>query len=275
MSTVKNQHTVTKAYLTRWADAARQVYVFDIETGTTRRENVSTVTARRYFYSPADGVQEVEHALSKLEGCWIAAQEALLARARVARRTGRYGPKVLYRPDKERLSDYVVVQLTRTPRVRRSLGIADPDLAREAHVDFMRRPSVAALARQIDGGIWLVCRNDVKETDLRLCTSDHPVVVIPFSDDLSSPPRRVKGFMLPLSPDHLLVIYARGATNFGQEWNGRVIPLTPDLIRQSNALHARTCDRVVIASVDDFADARAIRAQRIRAERMGSGTPAS
>jgi hypothetical protein len=249
----KNQHIVTKAYLARWA-SDELVHVFDLYTGKARQENIRNVCAQRYFYSPPDGAQQFERALSRLESFWMEAQEGLIRAARTPSRLGRWTPKILYKAQKEQLADALVQQLVRTERVRTSFSHLGEDGARTAHLSFMIRPDVAGLARQIQDGVWLIGVRAAES--FQLYTSDHPVCVVPMESEPTGGAYRLKGFMYPLSPDHLLVIYARGTTNFTKEYDGRLLPLDRSLTLQNNALQAGTAERVIVSATAEFDVAR-------------------
>jgi hypothetical protein len=263
----KNQHTVTRAYLERWGDAKAILHVYDVITGKARRENASNVTAQRYFYSGPDGEQEFEKALATLEGFWVRSQDEVMTAAGKARRFGRRGTKVIYKPDKEQLAHSVVQQWVRTERIRLMFGNLSPSEARDAHVELMVRADIIQLARQMEDGIWLVFARADEHMSMPLYTSDHPVRVIPLPSGAAPAGNRVKGFMFPLSPDHLLAIYARGTTQFRKEWDGRVIPLVPTLVSESNELQVLSAERVVISSTQDFDLARRLHTSRDGLER--------
>jgi hypothetical protein len=125
-----NQHTVTRAYLARWANARDQVNVFDMTTGTSRINNVKDVATQRYFYRGGT-VVGVEEWLGEVESMFVPRIAHISSQATL--RAARHRDRFLYQDDKKVLAAGLILQLVRTERVRWTFRIEDEDTARRAH----------------------------------------------------------------------------------------------------------------------------------------------
>jgi hypothetical protein len=263
MSTIKNQHLVTQAYLKRWADEKEQVHVFDIQCGKSYRANIRNVASQTYFYSPPDGDQVVEQWISHQEGPWMELQEELLERSSTRRkRKGHLERKLMYRSDKELLVKAVVFQAVRVERVRRNLGIPDPDAARDAHVQVMLHPGAQSLMAMLMSWTWVIGINDLGRTGHVLYTSDHPVCPVPENPDVPDDELRFGGMHFPLSPTRILAIYKPEASPFSRKYEGRAVELGQNDVLLYNTIQATSAHRVLISSTNDFRVARTIQAKR-------------
>jgi Protein of unknown function (DUF4238) len=252
----KNQHTVTRAYLARWANARDQVNAFDMKTGKSRINNIKDVSAQRYFYSGGT-VVGVEEWIGDVESIWVPRIVHVASRAtlKVARQSERF----LYQEDKAVLAGGLVLQLVRTERVRWMFGIEDEDTARREHADFMAAPDTLDLARRITSGIWVVGINVQEQTGLSLYTSDHPVCVVPSGN--IEKPSGIADFYLPLDPDHVLLVFTPKLSPYPKEMDGKAVVLTREEVLGYNNNQAASAERVVVCSRNDFALARAVRAK--------------
>lgn len=262
----KNQHTVTRAYLARWANTRNQVNVFDMKTGEKRISNIKDVSTQRHFYSGGT-VAGVEEAIADVESSWVPRIDhiATLATLKVADRRERF----LYRDDKAVLGGGLILQLVRTERVRRMFGIEDTDTARRAHANFMVAQDTLDLANRITTGIWVVGINVHEQTGFTFYTSDHPVCVVPSGN--SDKPSGIADFYLPLDPGHVLMVFAPALSPYPKEMDGKAVVLTRDEALGCNNIQAASAERVVVSSRDDFELARTVRAKwRINVERVVS-----
>jgi hypothetical protein len=251
-----NQHTVTSKYLVRWANARDQVNVFDMKTGRARINNVKDVATQRYFYSGGT-VTGVEEWLGDVESMFVPRIAHISSQATL--KAARQKTRFLYQGDKTMLAQGLILQLVRTERVRRIIGIEDEDTARRAHADFMDAPDTSDLAHRITAGIWVVGINVREQTGVSLYTSDHPVCVLPSGN--GEQPSSIADFHLPLDPDHMLLVFAPLLSPYPREMDGKSVVLTRDQVLGYNNNQAASAERVVVSAFDDFAFARSVRAK--------------
>ncbi|SEG18366.1 DUF4238 domain-containing protein [Algoriphagus boritolerans] len=260
-SKVKKQHYVPRLYLKNFSINER-IFSFDKTQNKTIATNIKDIATKNYFYDDqkldkVTGEQTYEKALSEMEGIFDRYLKIFIQNL-------NSGYSGLSNIDlKSTISEFIVIQLFRTPSSNKSFEYLTEILNKEIHnwvgkdskikslipnIDFLEifgesLQNLNARATLIFEKIWVIWHN---ETKLKFITSDNPVVG--FTEPLK------KGYEIyfPINPEYSISLYDKTKYSDFKELDGNIIKVGEESVLYYNDLIFKSAERNFYSINNDF-----------------------
>ena len=290
MNKVKNQHYVPQFYLRKFADSNDCLYVFDKFSKRSFQTNAKNVASETGFYDFHPDIQNkfrekaAQGGVKKEDASLLEkALDPQMIEHELAEREAKFSPlfeKILYAVEHNKplteeqrwyLTEFIVLQILRTPEYRRTFIETEEGLMRALlrfypdfenlfvkyderrasldHAAFMFNPELqSALIKTLIDHTWLIGENVTTD---HFYTSDSPVV------KRTHLPHPLYGvgygslgvqIAFPLHPKYMLIMYEKIAFRHVRHLDLSTIPLKAENIKYYNSLQVFQSYRHVLCS---------------------------